>query len=326
MRRPRVAAEWRLLAGAAIRLAVAQIVLRPAADHLSRDFAGRIADLVGALSARTPHGRRVAGEFERAFGAGSGARIAAGWFARPFRDFAALQQVARGRCLIEAWGVRERIPAAAERIRDSGSPYVVATGHFSREAVLHLYVPSAIPGRLSTLVARLPGRSRHPAARRVRLQCGTSLRAVACVRPQTRFVYVREAGQAAEALNELRRPEGALLAAVDATAWRGPLVRPFAGRRSREFALGTARLARLAGCPILPCVPYLDDEGGVVLEWGEPIPPPARRDRLADRDVTSAVLDVLEVGVGRRPDQYVVPTRGERRWNPATATWRDPAD
>ncbi|MEW6581956.1 MAG: hypothetical protein AB1416_04265 [Actinomycetota bacterium] len=324
MRRPGVH-EVRTLAGESVRLAMVRGLLRPAADRLSLRAALRLADLAGTLSAATPHGRGVRRELDRGFGPGEGGRIARAHFALPYRDFVALRRLVTGRDHAEAWRMTEDVPDATVALRESGAPFIVATGHFARLPFYYLYAPPAIPERVhvSAMVAPLPPPGRHPETRRIHLQFGQSLTVLKATRANIDLVVIRECGSVAGLLGNLRQEWQAAVIAADAPAWDGPLTRPFAGRRSRRFALGCAHLARLAQCPVVVCAPSWDGDGRVLLEWGEPIPPPARRDRLADTDVTNAILDQLETAVGRRPDQYLLPIGGDRRWDQAAGRWRD---
>jgi lauroyl/myristoyl acyltransferase len=101
--------------------------------------------------------------------------------------------------------------------------------------------------------------------------------------------------------------------------------RAFAGRTLQDFALGTATIARVAGCPIVVCVPYLEPDGTVVLEWAGPITPATNggvgEPTAADIRVMDRILDELERMIGRRPAQYVLPIGHDRQWNQREERW-----
>jgi lauroyl/myristoyl acyltransferase len=125
-------------------------------------------------------------------------------------------------------------------------------------------------------------------------------------------------------LDRLQQPGNAVIISVDAY-WKGGgpnLRRNFAGNRMYQFGTGAASLARLARCPIIPCVTFLEREGAVV-EWGIPIPPPAANDERADIQGTDQLLQYIERGVGSRPSQYVLDIGASRRWNSSAEQWQD---
>jgi lauroyl/myristoyl acyltransferase len=306
----------------AVRLAILRGVLRPAADLLPRSGGMRLADLTGDLLAQTPHGTAVRRDFARMFAGLAGERLARGWLARPFRDFVMLRRFLVGREELAQWRIEQRMPPPTSVLIRSGAPLVLATGHFAREAALALYARALPPSvHVSALVAPLPPASPRSLARaRQRLLYGQMLRACTASRTAIDLVYVHDRRALATVLRRLAQHEQAVVLAADATDWTD-LVRPFAGERARGFAVGCARLARLAGCPLVVCVPYVDAGGAIVLEWSAPLGPPPLRDRGADRELTSLVLDRLEEAVGERPDQYVLPIGRSRRWNPESRRW-----
>src|SRR5690606_32339051 len=118
-----------------------------------------------------------------------------------------------------------------------------------------------------------------------------------------------------------------LIMSVDAPwdgSQAGSITRAFAGRESASFATGTARLARLAQCPIVLCMPRVEPDGRVVLHWKKVIATPDRRDAEADITITSLLLDEIEHAIGCRPEQYVMDILGERRWNAEQERWESP--
>jgi hypothetical protein len=57
----------------------------------------------------------------------------------------------------------------------------------------------------------------------------------------------------------------------------------------------------------------------------DPIAPGSLDDSASDERVTSSVLDALEVGIGRHPEQYVLDFGSGRRWNAKAEVW-EPAE
>ncbi len=88
------------------------------------------------------------------------------------------------------------------------------------------------------------------------------------------WVYNNELGAARKLYCRLHERGNVVFIPVD-KPWRehlcGAYVRPFAGKKKCVFSTGAAVLARLARCPIISCVPILERDGTIVLEWGEPI-------------------------------------------------------
>ena len=127
-------------------------------------------------------------------------------------------------------------------------------------------------------------------------------------------------GAAVEILQFLKQPGNAIFNNVDAP-WkrRGPgaYERPFAGYGNKLFSTGTARLAEKTGCPILPLVYWYNTEThSHVLEWGTPVFEVDDPERVMD-----ALIDRVEIAIGKRPGQYSLDIGNLRHWNPDTERW-----
>ncbi len=102
----------------------------------------------------------------------------------------------------------------------------------------------------------------------------------------------------------------------------GAFRRPFAGMVDRGFAVGAARIARIAQCPLVPFVAVLSPEPRtIIIDWGDPIPASAVDDKDSDRTVISRAIDFIERGVGRYPEQYLHPIGSARRWDRSREIW-----
>jgi lauroyl/myristoyl acyltransferase len=189
-----------------------------------------------------------------------------------------------------------------------------------------LYVPRIIPKRLATVIAEIEPKPKSARARRLRLQLAEMVDGIRRLRNgDVEIVRVNGGSIFGKLLNVLRGPGGVVIIATDAswpTSKPGGFERPFASFASHGFALGTARMARLAQCPIVTCVPFLDEQGGVTLQWGEVIPAPDRKDADADLRISNLILDDMERAVGSRPGQYVQPIGHERSWDAVARCWR----
>ena len=306
----------------------ALLLLRPAASFLPRGWAMFLADAVGRGLMATPVGARTRQSMHAMFqwSGGDSRAIAREHLTRPFRDFVNSRRVSEQRDLPATWRFESR--GEPEIIMDPKASVIIAGGHFSREAMSVLYLPHIVPKRLQTVIAAT---DRVLTLRdfRLRMQLGAMREGVRVVRQgDVEIVAPGKPSAVAGMLRHLRSPGSAVIIASDAS-WPkdapGGFDRPYAGYASNRFALGTARLARLSQCPVVACVPFLDNDGRVIIEWGELIPAPARDDEAADVRITNAILDTFERAVGRRPGQYVLPFGSDRRWSAVAECWVDPA-
>jgi len=303
-------------------------ILRPAAKYLPRAWAMGLADAAGYVFHVSPLGGRVRREMRTAFPSADANALALEWLRRPFRDYVAATQIVEGRDEPASWSIEQRnIPAA---LMDSDQSLIVATAHFSREAMSALYVPSIIPKKLITVIASVDRHPSDPRGLRLCQQMTELMNGIRVVRHGD--VEIAEVGGASvvvHLLKHLKRPRGALLISSDAPWAKDKsdgYERPFAGNAARNVALGTAWLARMSQRPIVPCVSILDGHGRVIVEWGEPIPPAERADASADARVMDAILDMFERAIGRHPGQYVLPIGDERRWSETAQCWLNLAD
>jgi lauroyl/myristoyl acyltransferase len=276
------------------------------------------------MLALSPIGMRARRDIRATFPDQRVERIAADWLGRPFRDHVNATRIAAGVELTREWTVEMRGPPAF--LDDPRQSFIIATGHFSREAMSCLYMPWILQRRLATVIAPLT-EAKTPRGFRVRLQMREMVKGIRAIREDD--VDVAEvAGKSflVRLLHHLREPGGAVVIASDAS-WGaekgGGLTRAFAGYASQTFAFGTARLARLSQCPIVTCVPFIVGDRHIVMEWSPVIPAPARDDAAADIQTTNTILDWIERRIGERPDQYVLSFGTERRWSPTTRSWTD---
>lgn len=295
-----------------------------AARHFPRPIAFGMAKFVRGLLALSPFGVR-ARQMMRATFSSQPAEIgtmAAEWLGRPFRDHVNAVRIATRREDMREWAVVMR--GAPDLVSDPERSFIIATGHFSREAMGVLYAPSIFPRRLATVVAPMT-QAKTPQGFRVRLQMREIRQGIMVARGgDVDIADVAGKGFLVRLLRHLREPGGAVIIATDA-AWHGEkdggYTRPFAAFSAQTFHLGTARLARLSQRPIVTCVPFLDGDRHVVVEWSRVIQPPAREDTDADVRITNEILDWIERRIGARPGQYVESFGHDRRWSPTAKCW-----
>ena len=306
---------------------IAFVLLIPAA-RLPRPWAVAAADFVGSLFAAASVGARVRREMACAFPFGDASAITLEWIRRPFRDFVAARRIAKG--LDDPALLSFKSIGEPPCVREPGQSLIIAAGHFSREAMTGLYAADNIPKRLATVVAGVEDKPSDARGRRLRLQLGELVRGIERARKGDVEIVRVVAGVSifGRLVNFLRQPGSVVVLAPDAvwpSSKLGGFERAFAGFASHGFAFGAARLARLAQCPIVTCAPYMDEQGGVVIEWGELIAAPDRKDADADMRISNQMLDEIEHAIGARPGQYVQSIGHDRRWDPVSRKWRTAA-
>lgn len=258
-----------------------------------------------------------------AFPERNAAQLAREWMTRPFRDYVGVRRVVIGGDKVANLAVESRGEPAI--IRDPDQSLIIALGHFSREANVGLYKSGVVPKQVAATIAALDRPSLRPRAIRVRMQILEIMAGIRAARDNdVDIVPFDGPGALTKLVRLLKRPGTAVTISADAVLAQGResgLDRAFAGHRCMSFALGTARLARLSQRPIVPCVPFLDENGGFVVEWGEPIPAPGRDDESADVRITDAILDIFERAIGARPGQYVLSIGSDRGWDETAQRW-----
>lgn len=294
------------------------------ARYLPRSWALGLANLCRYLLSLSPVGVRARQLMRETFPGqqGRAAVLAGQWLGCPFRDHVIAVRVAMGRERTADWVVEMR--GEPEFFNDQKQSFIIATGHFSREAMTALYMPWLMKRRLATVVAPLT-QSKGPRGTRVRLQMREMLNGIRAIR-DGKVDIMEVAGKAflVRLLHHLRDPGGVVIIASDA-AWGSDksdgISRPFAGFAEQHFALGTARLSRMSQRPIVVCVPFLNGDRRLVMEWGPVIEAPARDDSDADARITNEILDWMERRIGERPGQYVLAFGHERRWSQLAKCW-----
>jgi lauroyl/myristoyl acyltransferase len=300
------------------------LLLRPAAQYLPKSWAYGLADFSGWILSLTPAGARARRSMRAAFPAANERALAREWLGRPFRDYVTATRVADGRDNPNEWRIESRNQPAI--LNEPGKSVIVATAHVSRQSMTGLYLPGVTPKKIAVVIAELePDAMQRARKMRVRMQLGEMIRGLTRLRNGAiEFIEVGAKSVATKLLHRLIRSETVLVLAVDAPWPRsktGSYERPFAGHANHNVALGTARLARYAQCPIVICVSFLDTDGHIVVEWSDPIAPPAPDDAAAEVRITDLMLDTFENAIGRHPGQYVLAIGEDRYWDPKTERW-----
>jgi hypothetical protein len=285
-------------------------------------------DIIGWFLWLLPWNRGVRQRFRRAFPDGpvNPAEAARGSLARPFRDHIMITAHLAGRSGFLHDDARQEMSVATRALFESDRSVLIAMSHMCREAITVLFQPGVVPRRMMPVVAQIPDELGTHRRRRSREQFGRLLEVVELARPDTVLATRGSLATARELVERSKEPGWAPNVHIDATPPKradGWFERPFAGMSSRAFAPGIGKLARLTQLPTVMCVPHFDADGELVIAWSDPIAPPGRRDREADRPFTSALLDEAERAVGRWPDQYVLPIGADRRWDPRDEVWID---
>lgn len=330
LHRPRAAIRrWRTVLRQAAddlaRVFLMGIVLRVSARLLPRRSVMTVAAGCGRLLLLLmPNSGGVLATMQKSFGMeeAEARRSAAECLAQPFYTYVAFERLLHHQENRGQWSIVERNSEEVDRLRQSDHPFIIATGHFRRESTHCLLQERVCGGPIANIYAPVVPRSLRPASLRENLHWGQIVRA-----SKATGATLIPLGQPMKQVVEwLQIPRHRLLMSAD-SFWHGQgrstLVRPFAGMRERPFSVGTATLARLTQCPIIPCATYVDADGKNIVEWGAVISPPGLHDKSADQRITNVILDFLEDAIGRRPTQYVLYIGEERRWNPSLNAWEE---
>lgn len=255
------------------------------------------------------------------------ARITKRYLTLEFRDFVIIKRQIEGRESWDRFKIVEKHAEGVTSLRNSGKSYIVACGHFARQAVRALYLPNISPGHVVHVTAPSETGQRTLRGLRTRIQLSTLLSSITNMRPDAEFVIVDSQGLAGrQILRRLKQPGNVVFINVDAPwpeAISGCVTRPFGGFASRPFATGAARLSRLSQSPIVSCICSIEADGRTIsLDWGEPIMTRNQGDQ-GDVSVTNILLDRIEEAIGKRPDQYVLRIGGSRVWNADGERWQD---
>ena len=334
------AVEW-------ARLLAERFVLFPAAACLPAPWALRIADGIGAVDAAIPvKTRRVA--YQELASATRLPRkqiapLVRERLAMPRRDLVWRQRFRRGNERLDDWQLTEINAAPVRALLDQGVSFIAAGGHFTTAA-------GAVRLKVLPLSPMVWGATAHwqpnPFELRRRLdgQADEGIReglmgmgtrgknhpSLLIEVPDLWFRYTDWDRAPAfpdiqdRILRHLATPGAVSQILIDAF-WEKPNAhrRPFAGISERGFALGAARIARIAQCPIVPFVAVLGPRHrSVILEWGDPIIPGPVDDKSNDTKMLDAAIDFLERGIGRYPTQYRQAIGFDRLWDASEQVWR----
>ncbi len=315
----------------AVRILSMQFILAPAAYVLPRELALQIANLLALLLLILPKpGFHTYWQMRNAFGKGrvESLYLAWGWLARPLSDFVVLKRLLYKRENPFNWRIIERNIDHINSLRESGESYIVVAAHYAKESALGIFSPDITYGQIIQVANPFQERIRSLYDLRVRIQYGAFLKAHSCWGRDCEFVFIKDLRAALQLYRRLSERGNVIVVPVDAP-WQktatGSYERSFAGQKKCVFSTGAAVLARLAKCPIISCVPLLESDGTVVLEWGVPIRIEGN-EAANDIEVMNELLDALEIAVGERPTQYIFEIGGDRRWNPRNRRWEELTD
>lgn len=307
-----------------IRITSMRLILYPVAYALPRKLALWIANVLALLLVLSPKsGKNTYSQMSQGFGKGlRSLDLTYKWLRRPFRDFVILTRIINQREDPSKWRIIEKNPEAIKALRESGESYIVASGHFSREALISLFDPRITFGHPIHVAIDVPERIQSLYDRRICIRLGALLRTANYLEKKVEILFVGKC-PFKELLRRLRNQGNVLFIHVDAP-WHanrpGSFLRPFAGHQSRAFATGAVRLAKLAKCPVVSCVYRLGKDGTKIIEWGTPYFPQESDD---DINITNRLLDHLETAIGERPAQYILEVGGDRRWNSPNKCWEN---
>lgn len=254
-------------------------------------------------------------------------RLTVKYIALPFKDYTVCKMIISGRESVAEWPISENNKDAINELLNSGRSFIVANGHFTRQAYLALFRRDVAPSRLiQVTLPPNPETGWKAYDHRIELQLGTSLAAAQSLRPDdlTYSVVTKDQHIFHTMRRHLKMARGIVMINIDAP-WEGKdentLSRPFAGFSNRKFAKGVIELARISGCPIVSCITYVNTDGSITIQWGDPIYVSADSQPAEGVAHLNHLLDVIENAVGRRPDQYLMPIGSDRSWDKERSCW-----
>ena len=314
-----------------IRVVSMKYILAPAAYALPRRWALGIAKALAILLVILPRpGFEAYWQMRSAFGKGrlESFSLAWEWLARPLRDFVVLKRLIYRHEDPFNWRIVEKNVDGINRLRESGEAYIIASAHFPKEPGLSIFSPNVTYGHPVNVGNEPMKQIRSLYDLRIRIQYEALLKAsVSCWGRDIEFIFSGSDLRTARTLyKKLCERGNVVYIAVDAP-WQknqtgSTYERPFAGYKSRLFPTGAVQLARMTKCPIISCVCSLESDGTIVLEWGSPIRCVGNM-AVNDSKVMDELLNVLEVGIGERPTQYIYEIGMGRRWNSQSRRWED---
>jgi lauroyl/myristoyl acyltransferase len=316
----------------ACRYASYKSLLPSVVDSSNRALALRTANILGFILATSPiSGRHSFRVFRKAFGLGWKDAFArsCGWFSGPYRDFVIFRRLLDSRedpADPNRWPIREINREFVDQLRDARSSYIVTTGHFCRVACISAYFKRITPNQILLVAAQRQPFEGSIFQRRMSIQFGQMMDALKFCRNDE--IEIIEVGGKTTLfktiLERLQEPGTTAFLSVDAP-WDkhkpGGIMMPFAGHKEAYFAMGAARLAKMARVPIINSIAYLDENEQVVVEWKPPIRFDDGMDEISEEDLMQDLLHEIEIAVGRRPEQYVLEIGSERRWNHHEQCW-----
>ncbi len=311
------------------------------------EFAG-VADLLMPTAAR----RTAIRDMRSATGLEGRAllRLAARRRAALRRSLVYTARAAVGRDSLADWEINETGTDAVHRMVAERRPFILAGIHSTSPSFLRMklldggdtFSIRADPRwHLSPFILRTRLRTQMHARTRARLRGLSFSRYMKMHEPQRltlvpnfwrrdanwKQVPARTPRLQDDLLAKLARPGAAVSIAVDAY-WDKPNAhrRYFVGTAPRGFALGAARIARLAQCPVIPYITALGDAPRTAyIECGPPIAPPAADDKSADTRTLDQVLDWHEAAIARHPAGYADLIGDARRWDAVAERWVESA-
>jgi lauroyl/myristoyl acyltransferase len=237
------------------------------------------------------------------------------------------------------WVVKQKNRENVETLLESGASFIIATAHFQRFAFLATALVDVTPGNLVQVALPAPDRIKSIKDARNRLAKSTLTRFLYDIRvglqyramnealviarnEDVEFAWVLPDASAAQRLYKKLVEKGNIINVHVDAPWtensNGTYSRSFAGVQRRPFATGAAQLSKLAQCPIISCVYWMNADGSIVLEWGSPI-----RDVDNEKEIMDRLINTFETAIGERPTQYSLNMGSERCWSPALHIWQD---
>ncbi len=313
------------------KLIIMRYLIAPIAPYVSKYITLKLAWLLSSIILFFDiilHKSKNFKDIKHAFSLGNLRALQISWqfLALAFQDFAIFMRIVKGKETVDIWNVKEINSVGVDELRQNGRSFIVATGHFTRQAYLAVFRKDIIPMNVIQItLPPNPNTGNYYYDRRIELHLGMGLTAAAKSHPDFQTAMVGIVPNFIKALcGKLHETPTALLLNIDAPwadSHKKSHERPFAGYETKKFAMGVLGLAKISACPIVSLVCYIDSHGEAVLQWGDPVYIAKSDTEEQQVKVLDEMLDRIETAIGMRPSQYLMPFGTQRKWNSAEQAW-----
>jgi hypothetical protein len=251
-----------------------------------------------------------------------GFTLARDWMAIQYMDLIDLRRASTGREDLARWTVEEvNNEAVLDRV-EKGLPILRVGGHFSFASILPLALRYPELSPVGVAYAK-PAFKLDGDVLIARLMLGIGLQLANRLRPEgVQMSYVGVADVQGDLIDALSKPNGVGAMLID-VFWNKPNAyrRPYCGTVDTPFAVGAARVARLAQVPVVVSTSQRTGRRSSCVYYSDLYFPGAADDASGDIPLMNQLVDELERYVGRFRAAYPRFIGWQRRWDEHAEAW-----